>query len=69
MITLETITPGLSLTGLDPTGIGSVVAVVPIADGAVQVLYKTPDGALKERLLNQGVDLLGPLCILLKSAR
>jgi superfamily II DNA or RNA helicase len=54
MITLESITPGLSLTGLDPTGIGSVVAVVPIADGAVQVLYKTPDGALKERLLNRG---------------
>jgi len=53
MITLETITPGLSLTGLDPTGIGSVIAVVPIADGAVQVLYKTPDGALKERLLNR----------------
>lgn len=54
MITLESITPGLSLTGLDPTGIGSVIAVVPIADGAVQVLYKTPDGALKERLLNRG---------------
>ena len=51
MITLETISPGLSLTGLDPTGIGSVIAVVPITEGAVQVLYKTPDGALKERLL------------------
>jgi hypothetical protein len=34
MIILESITPGLSLTGLDPTGIGSVIAVVPIADGA-----------------------------------
>ncbi len=54
MITLESITTGLSLTGLDPTGIGSVIAVVPITDGAVQVLYKTPDGALKERLLNRG---------------
>lgn len=54
MITLESITPGLALTGLDTTGIGSVIAVVPIADGAVQVLYKTPDGALKERLLNRG---------------
>ena len=54
MITLESITTGLSLTGLDPTGIGSVIAVVPIADGAVQVLYKTPDGAIKERLLNRG---------------
>lgn len=47
MISLESITPGLSLTGLDPTGIGSVIAVVPIADGVVQVLYKTPDGVHK----------------------
>ena len=54
MITIESITSGLSLTGLDPTGIGSVIAVVPIAEGAVQVLYKTPDGAIKERLLNRG---------------
>jgi len=54
MIALESITPGLSITGLDPTGIGSVIAVVPIADGAVQVLYKTPEGAIKERLLNRG---------------
>ncbi|MSQ72713.1 MAG: hypothetical protein EXR27_15700 [Betaproteobacteria bacterium] len=54
MTALEAITPALSLTGLDPTGIGSVIAVVPIADGAVQVLYKISDGALKERLLNRG---------------
>src|ERR1039457_1008457 len=53
MITLESITPGLSVTGLEPTGIGSVVAVVPIAEGTVQVLYKTPDGTLKERLINR----------------
>ena len=53
MITLESIAPGLLLTGLDPTGNGSVVAVVPIADGAVQILYKTADGDIKERLLNR----------------
>lgn len=57
MITLESIAPGQSLIGLDPTGIGSVVAVVPIADGVVQVLYKTPDGTIKERLLNRGDEL------------
>jgi len=51
---IENITPGSFLTGLDPTGIGSVIAVVPIANGAVQVLYKTPDGMIKERLLNRG---------------
>lgn len=54
MIALESIAPDLSLIGLDPTGIGSVVAVVSIADGVVQVLYKTPDGTIKERLLNRG---------------
>ena len=60
MITLESLTPGLSLTGLDPTSIGSVIAVVPIADGAVQILYKTPDGVLKERLLNREMNLTFP---------
>jgi SNF2 family DNA or RNA helicase len=53
MITLDTLTPGLALTGLDPTGIGTVIAVVPIADGAVQVIYRTSDGGVKERLLNR----------------
>ncbi len=53
MITLDTLSPGLALTGLDQTGIGSVIAVVPIADGAVQVIYRTPDGGVKERLLNR----------------
>lgn len=48
MIILEDITPGL-----EPSAIGSVVAVVPIGDGAVQVIYKTPDGTLKDRLLNR----------------
>lgn len=54
MIDLESITPGLSLTGLEASVIGTVVAVVPIADGTIQVIYKTPDGTLKDRLLNRG---------------
>ena len=53
MLTLESITPSLALTGLEPNGIGSVIAVVPIADGAVQVIYRTSDGVVKERLLNR----------------
>jgi hypothetical protein len=51
MIRLEDIKPGLPLTGLDPVVIGSVVAVVPIAEGTIQIIYKTPDGTLKDRLL------------------
>jgi superfamily II DNA or RNA helicase len=58
MIRLDDIKPGLPLTGLEPAVIGSVVAVVPIAEGTVQVIYKTPDGALKDRLLNR-VDETG----------
>ena len=53
MIRLEDITTGLALTGLEPAAIGSVVAVVPIGEGAVQIIYKIPDGTLKDRLLNR----------------
>ncbi|MCL4204622.1 MAG: hypothetical protein KJ000_19210 [Pirellulaceae bacterium] len=53
MLPLEHLQPGLSLVGLEPAVVTSLVAVVPIAEGTVQVIYKTPDGALKERLLNQ----------------
>ncbi|MEO7300515.1 MAG: helicase-related protein [Verrucomicrobiota bacterium] len=59
MVKLETLTPGLTLGGLEPNAvIGSVVAVVPIAEGTVQVIYKTPNGVLKDRLLNR-VDEAG----------
>ena len=56
MIRLEDIKPGVPLTGLEAAVIGSVVAVVPIVEGTVQVLYKTPDGTLKERLINRADD-------------
>ncbi len=41
---LESLKPGISLDGIEPTLIATLVAVVPIGDGAVQVLYKTPEG-------------------------
>lgn len=50
---LEQITPNMSLVGIEPTSVVTVVAVVPIADAAIQVIYKTQDGALKDRLLNR----------------
>jgi superfamily II DNA or RNA helicase len=37
--------------GIEPTLVATVIAVVPIAEGAVQLIYKTPDGTLKDRLL------------------
>ena len=48
---LEQITAGMSLTGAEPTQIVTVVATVPLGDGAVQLIYRTPDGTMKERLL------------------
>src|SRR2546428_12116967 len=50
---LEDLTPGNSLIGLESSGVATLVAVVPIAEGAAQVIYKTPDGTLKERLLGR----------------
>ena len=48
---LQDIKAGLSLSGVEPTQIVSVVATVPQGDGALQVIYRTPDGGMKERLL------------------
>jgi SNF2-related domain len=53
MMKLETLKAGISLVGIEPTLIATVIAVVPIGDGAVQVLYKTPEGTIKERLLGR----------------
>jgi len=50
---LEEITAGRSLAGVEPTQIVTVVATVPLGEGALQLIYRTPDGAMKERLLNR----------------
>jgi hypothetical protein len=47
---LQEITAGLSLSGVEPTQIVSVVATVPQGDGAVQLIYRTPNGGMRERL-------------------
>ncbi len=51
MTSLEEIKPGLLLTGLEPGSIVSVMAAVPIGTGAAQVIYKLPDGTIRERLI------------------
>ena len=52
MLKLAELKPGQALVGIEPNLVVTVAAVVPIGKGAVQVYYKTPDGAVKERLLN-----------------
>lgn len=50
---LEDIKTGSSLEGVEPTQIVSAVAVVPLAEGSIQLVYRTPDGTMKERLLSR----------------
>ena len=50
---LEEISTGASLAGVEPTQIVSVVATVPLAEGSLQLIYRTPDGQMKERLLGR----------------
>ena len=54
MVKLEDLKPGLPLVGLEPSSVVTVAAVGPIGENAVQVLYRTTDGATKERLLGRG---------------
>jgi len=51
MLKIIDLKPGLSLTGLEPSIVSTLIAVVPISDTSVQVIYKMPDGGLKERLI------------------
>jgi SNF2 family DNA or RNA helicase len=51
---LEELGPGQSLSGIEPSQIVTVVAVVPLGEGSAQLIYRTPDGNMKERLLNRG---------------
>ena len=48
---LPSIQPGMSLVGVEPTQIVSVIAAVKISDAALQIVYRLPDGSIKERLL------------------
>ena len=41
------------MAGIEPTQVVSVVATVPLAEGSIQLIYRTPDGAMKERLLSR----------------
>lgn len=50
---LEELAGGQSLSGIEPTDVVSVVAVVSLAEGSIQLIYRTPDGAMKERLLGR----------------
>jgi superfamily II DNA or RNA helicase len=50
---LEEIAGGVNLDGVEPTCVVSVVATVAIPPDSLQLIYRLPDGALRERLLTR----------------
>src|SRR3569832_2093767 len=50
---LEEIAGGLTLHGVEPSGLVTVVAAVAIPPDSLQLIYRLPDGSLRERLLGR----------------
>lgn len=50
---LEDITTGQSLTGVESATISQVVAAIPIGVDTLQLIYRTPDGSIRETLLDR----------------
>ena len=50
-MTPDQLVPGLSLSGVEPDRIVQVVAAVPIGQDAVTLIYRLPEGSIRERLL------------------
>lgn len=46
---LAQLKPGLAIMGLQHDLVSTVVAVLPIAEGTIQVIYRLPGGTIKER--------------------
>lgn len=45
------LSPGLSLSGVEPDRIVQAVAVLPVGETALTLIYRLPDGSIRERLL------------------
>jgi superfamily II DNA or RNA helicase len=50
---LEDVTTGMSLEGVEPASVVTVLAANPIPPDSLQLIYKLPDGTLRERLLSR----------------
>ena len=55
---LEELQSGQSLSGIEPDRIATVVTTVKLGEGSIQLIYRTPDGAIKERLLGRADEEL-----------
>lgn len=52
MVSLQDIKVGMNLEGLDPLHLANIVSVISISPLATQVIFRLPDGSLRERLLS-----------------
>ncbi len=52
-MTLSSIKAGMSMAGVEPELIVSVVAALPVSESALTLVYRLPDGSIKERLLTE----------------
>ncbi len=50
---LEDIAVGVSLEGVEPSNVVTVVAAIALPPDALQLVYRLPDGALRERLVSR----------------
>lgn len=50
---IEELAQGQSLSGVEPSEVVTIVAIVPLGEGSVQLIYRTPDGSMKERMLGR----------------
>jgi SNF2 family DNA or RNA helicase len=57
MLRLEQLTAGLSVQGLEPAVLGTLVAVVPVGADARTVIYRLPTGELRDRLVTRSDEV------------
>ncbi|GAA5146361.1 helicase-related protein [Prosthecobacter algae] len=54
MTSMTALKQGLSLKGVETDMVVSVLAVMPVGNQAAQLIYKLPDGTIRERMITQG---------------
>lgn len=58
MLKLEDVKAGVSLEGVEPALVVTVAATIPLPPDSLQVIYRLPDGALRERLIGRADEPL-----------
>ena len=50
---LDSLTPGMALAGVEPALVVSLVAITPLSPGTATLIYRLPDGRLRDRLVTE----------------